>query len=98
MIEVSSKTYVFFSLCLLGIGTLLALNEMLFFTYTKKILWKRTPFCDGDFFGTWLELSNLVIAFGLAVVHSHGLNFSKSIVHEFSNDLKSLPNIRYVKK
>ena len=94
LITISTHLYAFFTYNLLGMGTLLVLNEMLFFTYTRKMIWKRHSFCNDDIFGTFLELANLVIAFGLAGVHSYGRNFAMNFEHQFKKDLELLPNIR----
>ena len=83
----STKLYGFVSLAMLGHGALLSLNQIVFFSYIKKIVMKRNLFFNDDFFGIWLELSNLIIAFGLTVVQAHSSRFARNHRNElFIND------------
>ena len=91
----STKLYGFVSLAMLGHGALLSLNQIVFFSYIKKIVMKRNLFFNDDFFGIWLELSNLIIAFGLTVVQAHSSRFARNHRNElFINDFENYPVIR----
>ena len=75
-------------------GVLLAMNEYLFIKYLKKVVFKKQLAFNHDFVGLWLEITNVVLAFCLAVLHIHGANFAKNS-NPFYQYLESLPSIRY---
>ena len=95
LVPTSTKLYGFVSIAMLVHGALLCLNQIVFFSYVKKIVLKRNLFFNDDFFGIWLELSNLIIAFGLTVVQAHSSRFARNHRNEmFVNDFDKYPVIR----
>ena len=57
-------------------GVLLSLNEIIFIKYMRKIVFKRVLAFNDDFIGIWLEISNFVVALGLACVNSYDARFA----------------------
>ena len=58
-------------------GILLSLNEIIFIKYMRKIVFKRMLAFNDDLIGIWLEVSNFVVALGLACVQSYDSRFAK---------------------
>ena len=52
------------------IGLLICLNEALFIRYLTKIFLKRIIIMDDELIGTWIKLSNIVVALMLTVINS----------------------------
>ena len=78
-------------------GVLLSLNEYMFFKYLKKVVFKKQLNINHDFVGIWLEITNVVLAFWLAVVHVHGSEFAKHL-SPLSTESGLYPSIRYLSK
>ena len=71
-----SKKFYGFNFIFFVIGSMIVMFQIIFWKYlTKKVL-KRIPAYNHDLIGVWLELSNLVLAFGLAGVEAFGKRFA----------------------
>ena len=73
-----------FTRCFGLIGLLICLNEALFIRYLTKIILKRIIIMDDELIGTWIKLSNIVVASLLTVMQSQGVTFRKNLKH-FAN-------------
>ena len=73
-----------FTRCFGLIGLLICLNEALFIRYLTKIILKRIIIMDDELIGTWIKLSNIVVALLLTVMQSQGVTFQKNLQH-FAN-------------
>ena len=82
----------FFSVA--NFGILLALNEYVFVKYLKKVVFKKQLSFDHDFVGLWLEITNIVLGFCLAIVHVTGAMYAKN-TNLLLWYLGALPNFRY---
>ena len=56
-----------------GFGCLITANEILFFTYWSKMWLKRMPNYNHDFLATWLNVSNVFVAFYLGGFQAYNL-------------------------
>ena len=64
------------------IGLLICLNEALFLRYLTKIVFKRIIITNDALIGTWIKLSNIVVALILTVIQSQfGVGFHGILEH-----------------
>ena len=71
-----SKKFYGFNFMFFVIGSMIVMYEIVVWKYlTKKVL-RRIPYFNHDLIGVWLEISNFIIAFGLAGVEAFGKGFA----------------------
>ena len=71
-----------FARCFGLIGLLICLNEALFLRYLTKIVFKRIIITNDALIGTWIKLSNIVVALILTVIQSQfGVGFHGILEH-----------------
>ena len=58
------------------IGSFVVLNQVIFWKYMIKIVLKRLLAFNDDLIGVWLEITNLIVVFYLALVESFGEMFA----------------------
>ena len=64
------------------IGLLICLNEALFVRYLTKIIFKRIIIMNDALIGTWIKLSNIVVALILTVIQSQfSVGFQRNLEH-----------------
>jgi len=66
------------------IGFLICLNEALFIRYLTKIVFKRIIIMNDALIGTWIKLSNIVVALILTVIQSQSVTFQRNL-ERFAN-------------
>ena len=91
----STMIYGFFWL-VTGVGLVLNINEIIMWEYLVKTVYKRVPEFNHDLLGVWLEISNIFIAFMLAMVQAHSVNFAKrhKYTHLLPEEIPYHPDIR----
>ena len=71
-----------FAGCFGLIGLLICLNEALFLRYLTKIVFKRIIITNDALIGTWIKLSNIVVALILTVIQSQfSVGFQRNLEH-----------------
>ena len=66
------------------IGLLICLSEALFIRYLTKIVFKRIIIMNDALIGTWIKLSNIVVALILTVIQSQSVTFQRNL-ERFAN-------------